>query len=310
MIKKLLILSLAAVMLSTAAFANGILLAEATYAAEAEEVTENFDYTKYEILRVTQATETTQKITKPTSNVTGGKTSSWYLVKVDIEKNWGSFTSITSAFRMTAAKGQNYSYLTSLTKTDYDAAVTAVGTTVDNFLGEPRVVAADTEKMWKNGSGFSSNTSKQTLTLTVEEGLYTYSDGCLYFAFQSTSDNTTYPYVGLRVEDTSYFKTVVKGTKVETPPVDDFSDAEIDYDNTTGTYTIATTTTTAEAYLIIASYTGTTMNDVELVPVNAATAARNDDGAISGTLDNVLDEGTIKIFLLDKATLAPATAVQ
>lgn len=310
MLKKLLTLSLVAVMLSTVALAsNGVVgFGVATYAEEAEEVTETFDYTTYEILRVRQTTDTTQTIAKLSvggdNEAYTNTTARWYLVKVNVGKDWGTFTSITSKLGARAVKGNNYVYRTSLTKAEYDTAVAAAGTTVDSFLSEPSVVAADTKTQWKNHTG--SNGSVQTATLSLGENQYTYEDGCLYFACQLTVENGSYPYGAMGLSKTENYITTVKGTKVETPVVDDFSDAEVTYDNTTGAYTIATTTTTGEAYLIIASFTETTMNDVELVTVNAADA---EEGVISGTIPQ-LDEGTIKIFLWDKATLAPATAVQ
>ena len=310
MLKKLLTLSLVAVMLSVTALASpgGVMLMDATYAEEAEEVTETFDNTKYEILKVAQTTDTTQTISKLTMGGTNdgytSKTTRWYLVKVNVGKDWGSFTSIVSKFRMTAVKGKNYSYLTSLTKTDYDTAAAVVGTAVDNFLSEPSVVAADTEKMWKDGSNFSSNSSKQTLSLTLTEDLYTYSDGCLYFAFQSTSDNTTYPYAGLRVEDTSYFITTVTGTKVETPAVTDFSDAVITWEN--GAYTVKTATASGTAMLVAASFNGTTMVDAKVVTIDATTAQ---DGVIRGTISDLEAGTSVKVFLWANNTLVPAIGV-
>ena len=340
MVKKLLILSLVAVMLSTAAFANGILLAEATYAAEPEEITETFGSSKINILLV-KPESGEQKISavnwSSTSNSDSTSVNTWMLIRVEVGENW-NFSALTLTMRLQMNKGFNDAFVAPLSKSDYDAAVAAAAagtrmTTLVRPADNPLATKTELEGSGKATPStlWVTSTSMQNRSASLNVANFTnahYNGEYLYLAAQVLRDSVTtdttnkvatserdYEYNGsLKMyfseqKGATSWKLTVKGTKVEAPAVDDFSDAEIEYDNTTGVYTIATATTTDEAYLIIASFTGATMIDVKLVPINAATASRNDDGAISGTI-TPLKEGTIKIFLWDKETLAPATTVQ
>ena len=309
MLKKLLTLGLALVMLSSVALASPqtyVLAAETETIEDKEAADVSLANTDIEVL--VAVVEGENIITKGpygwTSAYELNEGVEWLLIKAPIGTDWvlDADTKFTLNTKMTygvAATAQVY--VAPLSATTYSAAYAVAG---DNTAVDGLVAPSSTNSE-KVGELYKTAESKSTITseFTGERfGTDSYADGCLYMAVEFKAEDADLA-LSLTKANASGWSLAVTGNKyvVATPTVDDFSDAVITYDNSTGAYTITTTTTTAEALLIIASFTETAMNDVEVVSINAAEG-------LSGSV-TPLDEGTIKIFLLDKATLAPAIGV-
>lgn len=325
MLKKLLSLSLAAVLLSTVAFASGgaEMIMDAAYAEVAEEVTDtikvkNDDGTyNTEFLWVSQSTSedgvVSQSVTGPLTWSDTEKTSvvgyskslvpRWTLAKIKVGKDWGTFSSLSLQMRVRALKATNVAYSMPISKADYDAAAAAAtnGTKMSTLV-QPQTNSDATYQLLADRAG-KSNGSYLTYTLTLGAEDFTgncYQDGYLYFAFQAISpDNGTYGNLGLDLH-TSYWKFTVTGTKVA---VTDFSDATITWTAATGAYTVTTATVSGTAMLVIASFNGTTMVDAKVATIDATTA---NAGVISGTIADLEAGTSYKAFLWAENTLVPA----
>ena len=314
MLRKILSLSLVAVLLSTAVIATDFVKLTSVYAAEP--VTETIANTEVSILRVDQ-TVTDGVVSQKISNRTIGgtsdgyttKTTHWYLMKVNIGKNWESFSSFLFKLRLSALEGKNHAYSMPISKADYDAANAVAGTetTLDSLV-EPQTDAAAKYQLLADRAG-KSNGSKLNYDLLPDATAFTgdsYKNGCVYIAFEVTATENAkgYLFPGLRFEDTSYWYFKVTGIKGEAIVVNDFSDAEITWID--GAYTVTTTTTSGTAMLIAASFNGTEMVDAKVATIDATKAA---DGVISGTIAGLKAGSKVRIFLWNSTTLAPAIGV-
>ena len=260
--------------------------------AVTEAATEEFDISKFTVLKITE-NEGTQTAASQSTSATMSVGNVWLLVKVAVGENWKMDA---TTVKLTTTTGGNKAidsngYYVPISK---EAWLDAVDGTVASPLTKPSAVtAAKSVKIRAaSGTGSFSEVSK-TATFAAPTCSSSYDGENLYFAIE-------FENAGVGASKWEKWKLTANGEKL-VPAVDDFSDAVIAYDNSTGAYKITTATTTAEAYLIIASFTGTTINDVKLVSIDATEG-------LSGTI-TPLEEGTIKIFLLDKATLAPAIGV-
>ena len=320
MLKKLLTLSLVAVMLSTVALAsNGVVgFGVATYAEEAEEldktVTASATDNPIEFLWVSQNAETgAQTISTKTwpssaANPTIGA-NNWILAKINVGENM-NFTSMsfTVPIQFKGAKGSNNFYLrvAPLAYTDYVAAeeAKAAGTTLTSLV-KP-VEGGENVASVKKSHATSTNTTQGT-TITLDSSLFNntaaYHGGYVYLAFTAADGDATDRYLSLKSDKVSTWKLVVKYTVVEAPAYTDFSEAVIAWDN--GTCTISNVPATGTAMLIAASFSGTTMVDAQVATIDAANA---ENGVITETFTGLAD-GTVKLFLWDSTTLAPAIGV-
>ncbi len=270
-----------------------------------EQFTGDFVYDNMEFLYVSQAVDGTRTVSAPSTskvnvlNKPADGSSGWALVKIPVGENL-VFDKIDFTVNIYHNIGTPTAYCAPLSKTDYDAAASGNAASLTRpGAGVPNVVTTVGTTTTANGK---NQTMKFTLDASVFNNSSYYQDGHIYLAFWGeVADNNAVCTFDMRSGKTDVYKLHVEAIVAETPVVDDFSDAVVEYDNTTGEYSITTTTTTGEAYLIIASFTGTTMNDVELVTINAAEGL---NGIVTP-----LDAGTIKIFLWNSTTLAPAIGV-
>ena len=324
MLKKLLTLSLVAVMLSVTALASpgGVMLMDATYAEEAEEVTEVFKYENIELLWVSQTTGEDSTVSQTVTALSwdtkwkAGTASlnAWALAKINVGENW-DFSKVTFRARLGAYKGECVAYYMPLTKADYDAAkaVAGTGTTISS-LSEPETDEAAIYQVLES-NWTKSNNSKQSYTFTFDPESFTsahYQNGYIYIAFQPQNTTSSRSLAlwfnadetNINYDQAAYWNMTVTGTKVETPAVTDFSDAEITWNN--GAYTVKTATASGTAMLVAASFNGTTMVDAKVVTIDATTAQ---DGVISGTISDLEAGTSVKVFLWANNTLVPAIGV-
>lgn len=257
-------------------------------------------------------------------NVAHGDTTltKWVIFKFNI----GEWDSISDASLTVKAYNGNSTvaiYAYKATPEDwskaYEAAVTngvdGVGTLdTNNLLTTPPATTHNPRK--------SVSTSKQTTTATIKNAnaatsaqfasIMAYlkspanidADGNVYLGISIyRASNATGRVWNTNSEDACPYLTITGTRATNTPAVTDFSDAEITWDN--GTCTVTTATTEGTAKLIVASFTGTTMNDAKVVDINAADAV---EGVITAPVGD-LEAGTVKIFLLDSTTLAPVIGV-
>ena len=329
MLKKILSLSLMVVMLvamSSVAFAETIILTNVSINtitdadAKAQGIERPVEY-----LWVTQTTTddvVSQKITElaiPQSSTKKMGEGNWVLARYNVGKNI-TFTKMTANIRLqmidedaSTSNPQTVTlYCVPLSYTDYDAAKAIAGTTERmSTLVKPKI---DDTNVKTYSLKKTSKNSAQTFSPSLNVDLFNgsseyYHNGYVYLAFWANGQDGNYDDVlALQVSSNgtkqySYSKLVFSGTQ-ETPSVDDFSDADITFEN--GTYNVTTTTTAGEAYLIIASFNGTDMVDAKVAIIDASTAV---DGVISGNIDAPAAGETVKAFLFDKTTLTPAISV-
>ncbi|MBQ8391668.1 MAG: hypothetical protein IJX50_03880 [Clostridia bacterium] len=263
-----------------------------------------------EVLWVSQNTTTgVQTITSKTWSSDSNpviNSNNWVLWKINVGKNLVFNTmKFTTRIQLTGSSN-TYVYVAPLSYIDYEAAATAKanGTTLTTLVkpvnGGTNV--APRAEIKRSGSGESNATV--TLNAALFNNSEYYHDGYVYLALTAADGTDTTPQLSLKADKMSNWKLAITGTVVEAPAVDDFSDAEITLDND-GNYTVTTTTTTGTAMLIAASFNGTTMVDAKVATINAANAV---EGVISGTIEGLAD-GTVKLFLWDSTTLAPAINV-
>lgn len=88
--------------------------------------------------------------------------------------------------------------------------------------------------------------------------------------------------------------------------VNDFSDTVLMWDGTDNSYGVCTQTTSGTAKLLAVTYSGTTMVDAKVVPIDATT---NTTGVISGTVPALTAGDSLKIYLWKGDTLVPITDV-
>ena len=289
MLKKFLTLSLVAVILSVTALATPTPIAPMTAAlAEGEVTVETIFIDGY-------TAAGSQTITYNPDNVAVRSQTKWALYKFTLPGEYESVSEVSLDVTYAGDKGTAYLWVWGLEQTYWDAAKAVSGSTISTDL-----FASPLNNLKYYVKDRHSQTTATALNVDLtDKAVDQAKSGVIYLAMTIDSNSGN----GSRNGTISKVELSVKGVLKDTsePVVDDFSDAKVAYDNATGAYTITTTTTTGEAYLIIASFTGTTMNDVELVPINAAEG-------LSGTV-TPLEDGDIKVFLWDKATLAPAIGV-
>lgn len=317
MLKKLLSLSLVAVMLSVAALAapgaseNVI---TPTYAAEPVVKKESYNGHSMELLYVTQK-ETDGVVSQTVgecswaSNVTDLTENKWGLAKIKIG-NWENLTSLTVNINVGVySVAKYYGHIMPLTKADYDAAKAVAGTTTPlSYLLERPIDNEENALVSEPYSRTKAGWTMQNLQVTFDDcSVFTdeyYQDGYIYVAFQVKSDTTgiTKPRFQFHASSSGsrygYWYLTAEGTFNN-----DFSESVITWDGTTGAYTVETATTSGTAMLIAASFNGTTMVDAKVATINAEEAVKS---VISGTIEDLQEGEEVKIFLWDKTTLAPA----
>ncbi|MBQ8808366.1 MAG: hypothetical protein IJZ81_03580, partial [Clostridia bacterium] len=288
----------------------------ATYAEEAE----TFDKTivgastdnPIEFLWVSQSSTTGEQTistkTWPSSgtNPTIGA-GNWILIKINVGKNL-NFDSMTLSvpIQFAGSKGANnfYGYAAPLAYTDYKAAADAMAAGENlTTLVQPVDGGANVASAYK-AHATSTNTT-QPVSITLDASLFnnsaSYNDGYVYIAFTAAGGQSTKRQLSTKTDKIASWKLAIEGTVVEAPAVTDFSDAVITWNN--GAYTVTTATASGTAMLIAASFNGTTMVDAKVATVDAATAT---DGVISGTISDLEAGTSVKVFLWNPTTLAPA----
>ena len=323
MLKKILTLSLVAVMLSTAVLATEFMELTSVHAAEAGEtftdevIVASSTDNPMEFLWATRTEDaegakiTSVSWTATSQDMTKEK---WMLAKIRVGEN-REFSAIKFQTRWqmykipgtaSTAKGTSYVYCAPLSYSDYAAAAAIKGTSDTlSTLVKPSPSDANVKKgsLSKQTDGTTQNISVTLDAATFNNSDY-YHDGCIYLAFyEGDVENDSYNDNIALKNAHSYWKITMSGTIVE-PAVTDFSDAVITWEN--GEYTVTTATASGTAMLIAASFNGTEMVDAKVATIDAATA---ENGVITGNITDLKAGTSVKVFLWNPTTLAPAIGV-